>query len=347
YPSNPPYDYGASGQPPYQGYPSNQQYDYGASGQTAYPGYPLNPYPDNNGAYGGYPPNYQNNPSVAGYNPQPYPTAGGYPSGGQASYVDAGGYIPSANFGTGHTFYQPTLPPFSPFNPNDDAQRLHNAMKGFGTVVFEEYRRLTGNDIIKAIKSEMSGDVESAFVCLAEMALNPPDYWARRLYEAMEGVGTGEGTLIRICALRSEIDMVQIKQAFQANLPSAPYPPQQGGYQQPPQPDFGGSLYPNLNAGGFNDPYSQPQPTGATGFGNPLFPSDGGYSHGGNMPPPPPYASTGNYGASYGSGYGQQQQSAQYVYQGTLTAFSPFNPGDDATKLYKAMKGIGTGILFN
>jgi len=82
--------------------------------------------------------------------------------------------------------------------------------------VFEEYQRMSGNDIVRAIKSEMTGATEKAFVCLAETALNPPAYWARRLYEAMEGVGTSENTLVRICALRSEIDMVQIKQVFQA-----------------------------------------------------------------------------------------------------------------------------------
>jgi len=28
----------------------------------------------------------------------------------------------------------------------------------------------------------------------------------------------------------------------------------------------------------------------------------------------------------------------------TLKPYSPFNPNDDCAKLYKAMKGIGTGI---
>ncbi len=33
-------------------------------------------------------------------------------------------------------------------------------------LVFEEYRKLTGKDIESAIKSEMSGDVENAFLAV-------------------------------------------------------------------------------------------------------------------------------------------------------------------------------------
>jgi hypothetical protein len=33
-------------------------------------------------------------------------------------------------------------------------------------LVFEEYYRLSGNDIEKAIRSEMSGDVERAFLAI-------------------------------------------------------------------------------------------------------------------------------------------------------------------------------------
>ena len=82
-------------------------------------------------------------------------------------------------------------------------------------LVFEEYYKKTGQDIEKAIKSEMSGNVEKAFCAIVHTARNPPQYYAERLHDAMSGAGTKERTLVRLVALRSERDMVQIKQEFQ------------------------------------------------------------------------------------------------------------------------------------
>ena len=74
-------------------------------------------------------------------------------------------------------------------------------------LVCDEYRNLTGKDIEQAIKSEMSGSVESAFLAvgkllliiismalkklnfyliLVAMAKNPPKYFAKRLGETMK-----------------------------------------------------------------------------------------------------------------------------------------------------------------
>jgi hypothetical protein len=71
--------------------------------------------------------------------------------------------------------------------------------------VFEEYYKLTGHDIEKAIKSEMSGDVKNAFLAiskfyfnfdatlcsvyfifLAQIAKYSPGYYAERLYKSMK-----------------------------------------------------------------------------------------------------------------------------------------------------------------
>lgn len=82
-------------------------------------------------------------------------------------------------------------------------------------LVFDEYKKKAGHDIEHAIKNEMSGDVERAFLALVEFTKNPASYFARRLYESMAGLGTRDRTLIRCVVLRSEIDMVQVKQEFQ------------------------------------------------------------------------------------------------------------------------------------
>ena len=82
-------------------------------------------------------------------------------------------------------------------------------------LVFQEYQRRRGHDIEQAIKREMSGDVERAFLAIARIARNPAAYWANRLHETMAGAGTHDRSLVRIIINRSEIDMMDIKQEFQ------------------------------------------------------------------------------------------------------------------------------------
>jgi annexin A7/11 len=81
--------------------------------------------------------------------------------------------------------------------------------------IFDEYHKLTGHDIEKAIKNEMSGDVMNAYLALAKLAKYPPRYFAERIGKSMIGLGTQEDTLIRNIILRSEIDMREIKIEFQ------------------------------------------------------------------------------------------------------------------------------------
>uniref|UniRef100_A0A8D0CX81 Annexin n=1 Tax=Sander lucioperca TaxID=283035 RepID=A0A8D0CX81_SANLU len=58
--------------------------------------------------------------------------------------------------------------------------------------VFQEYQQMSGRDIEKSICREMSGNVESGMV----------------------GAGTMDTTLIRIMVSRSEVDMLDIRQAY-------------------------------------------------------------------------------------------------------------------------------------
>ncbi|RNA43808.1 annexin B9-like isoform X1 [Brachionus plicatilis] len=82
-------------------------------------------------------------------------------------------------------------------------------------IIFEEYYKLTGHDIEKVLRKEMSGDVERAFLAIAQIAKNPQMYYANRLHETMASAGTKDRSLIRLIVLRSEIDMLNIKSEYQ------------------------------------------------------------------------------------------------------------------------------------
>jgi annexin A7/11 len=84
-------------------------------------------------------------------------------------------------------------------------------------LVFEEYHRATGKSIEQAVKSEMSGDLEDGFLAIVSCMKDRPAYFAGRLYKSMKGAGTDDQTLIRVVVSRCEVDMVQIKDAFQRN----------------------------------------------------------------------------------------------------------------------------------
>ena len=208
----PPYPYPPQpyGQPPYPyppqpyGQPPYPQQPYGQ------PPYPQQPYPQQP---------YPQQP----YPQQPYPQQP-YP---QQPYPQQPGYAQAPNT------QQPVLPPQqAPINQkrvDEDAAALRKAMKGLGTdekaiiniianrtnrermAMIESFKRQFNRDLLKDLKSELSGKFEDATLALFK---DPIDYDCYTLNKAMKGAGTNEDTLIEILATRPNYYINQIKERY-------------------------------------------------------------------------------------------------------------------------------------
>ena len=219
------------------GYPSPQQMGYSSGGYgmpmnqggmgygTGVGGYPNAP----TGQFMGY-----NSGQGMGYNAGPMGGYGG-PMGGYGSPMGgpgmgyAGGPIGGAMGG-------PMGAPIGgtgtmSCNPEQEAQALRTAMKGFGTdekgimavilrtnsyeraEIKRVYKSAFGRDLIDDLKKELSGNFED--VCVG-MFMTPAEYDAYCLYKAMKGLGTNEGVLIEIIGSRNNIELTNIKTAFHA-----------------------------------------------------------------------------------------------------------------------------------
>ncbi|XP_043659429.1 annexin B11 isoform X2 [Drosophila teissieri] len=90
-------------------------------------------------------------------------------------------------------------------------QRNYQQLK----LIFQEYEGMTGHSLEKAIKKEFSGDVMEGLIAIYRCVTNKAEYFASRLHKAMAGIGTNDTQLIRVIITRSEIDMTDIKAAFE------------------------------------------------------------------------------------------------------------------------------------
>jgi len=84
------------------------------------------------------------------------------------------------------------------------------------SLIFEKYEELSEKTVEKAIKGEMSGDVQDGMLAIVKCVRSRHAYFAERLYKSMKGAGTDDRTLIRVMVSRSEVDLADIKEHFEA-----------------------------------------------------------------------------------------------------------------------------------
>merc|ERR1712168_144667 len=66
-----------------------------------------------------------------------------------------------------------------------------------------------------AVESEFSGNIQKGLLAILNIAKNRPLYFAAKLHNSMEGIGTNDKDLIRLIVSRCEIGMVEIKEEFE------------------------------------------------------------------------------------------------------------------------------------
>ncbi|NXW61547.1 ANX11 protein, partial [Eurystomus gularis] len=233
YPPVPP---GGFGQPP-----SGQQPSYGGypppggnppSGMPAYPGYPGGAVPGQpTPPPGQQPMNYPGQPPATYPGQQPMPN---YPPGPAVNPS-----MPSYAGTTGPTVSpvthgnRGTITDAPGFDPLKDAEVLRKAMKGFGTdeqaiidclgsrsnkqrqQIILSFKTAYGKDLIKDLKSELSGNFEKTILAMMK---TPVMFDAYEIKEAIKGVGTDENCLIEILASRSNEHIQELNRVYKAEF---------------------------------------------------------------------------------------------------------------------------------
>uniref|UniRef100_A0A8V0XZQ0 Annexin n=1 Tax=Gallus gallus TaxID=9031 RepID=A0A8V0XZQ0_CHICK len=225
----PPVPAGGFGQPPpgqqpsYGGYPPSGGNAPGFPGGPALgqptlppgqppmglPGQPPAPYPGQQ-PMPTYPPVPAVNPSMPSYPGPTGPTVSPGAYGNRGTITDALG-----------------------FDPLKDAEVLRKAMKGLGTdeqaiidclgsrsnkqrqQIILSFKTAYGKDLIKDLKSELSGNFEKTILAMMK---TPVMFDAYEIKEAIKGIGTDENCLIEILASRSNEHIQELNRVYKAEF---------------------------------------------------------------------------------------------------------------------------------
>uniref|UniRef100_A0A8C3DDW3 Annexin n=1 Tax=Corvus moneduloides TaxID=1196302 RepID=A0A8C3DDW3_CORMO len=119
------------------------------------------------------------------------------------------------------------------FDPLKDAEVLRKAMKGLGTdeqaiidclgsrsnkqrqQIILSFKTAYGKDLIKDLKSELSGNFERTILAMMK---TPVMFDAYEIKEAIKGVGTDENCLIEILASRSNEHIQELNRVYKAEF---------------------------------------------------------------------------------------------------------------------------------
>ena len=80
--------------------------------------------------------------------------------------------------------------------------------------ICREYYKLYGHSIIDAINNNFKGDLKKLLISIIHAIINPSEYFASRIKDAIKGFGTKDNLLIRIIITRDEVDMPMIKRYY-------------------------------------------------------------------------------------------------------------------------------------
>lgn len=77
------------------------------------------------------------------------------------------------------------------------------------------YQQRNDHGIDVAIRGEFSGDIKDGLLAILQCTTNRAEFFASRLHKNMKGIGTNDKQLIRLIVTRCEIDLNDIKVAFE------------------------------------------------------------------------------------------------------------------------------------
>ncbi|KAI1729772.1 annexin domain-containing protein [Ditylenchus destructor] len=99
----------------------------------------------------------------------------------------------------------------STFNAILTSQNFHQLR-----MVFDEYQKVSNHTIEHAIQAEFSSDVRDGLLAIVKSIRNRAAYFAELIYNSMIGLGTRDTDLIRLIVTRSDIDLADIRNQYQA-----------------------------------------------------------------------------------------------------------------------------------
>lgn len=81
--------------------------------------------------------------------------------------------------------------------------------------IAQYYQQMCGKSLLDMIESEFSGDAKKALKAILYACISPSEWFAIRIRDSIKGFGTKDTQLIRLIISRSEIDIPEIRQAYQ------------------------------------------------------------------------------------------------------------------------------------